>query len=163
MTVTQTASKATKTAKKTATAKASASAADTPKQKPAAFIFGERPSTITGPVAFTSVSGQEVDMECTFVYRTRAEFAQFWDEVQQTKVEEFGEGEEFTQKKLTDRLHNLLADRALMYLKAWPLEIELSHENLVALFDQEPSAPAAFFNAYQLACQYGRQGNSKPQ
>ena len=155
MTTIKTPSKATKTA--------AANAAEVAKQKPAAFIFGERPDTITGPVAFVSVAGQEVDMECTFVYRTRAEFAQFWDEVTQTKVEEFGEGEAFTQKKLTDRLHNLLADRALMYLKAWPLEIELSHENLVALFDQEPSAPAAFFNAYQLACQYGRQGNLKPQ
>ena len=50
-------------------------------QKPAAFIFGSRPETVTATVKFTSVTGAEVDIECQFKYRTRKEFSQFWDEV----------------------------------------------------------------------------------
>ena len=157
MTVTQT-----KTAKKTATAKASASAAVTPKQKPAAFIFGERPETITGQVTFVSVTGQEVDLECSFVYRTRAEFAELWDECVDMKIGDFADGE-FSQAKLAERVSSLHAERALKYLKAWPLDLEINRQVLMDLFDQEPAAPAAFFNAYQIVCTLGRQGNSTPQ
>ena len=48
-------------------------------QKPAAFIFGARPETVTAAVKFTSVTGAEVDIECQFKYRTRKEFSKLWD------------------------------------------------------------------------------------
>lgn len=159
MTATKT---ATKTSAKTATAKASASAAETKKQKPSAFIFGERPASITGNVEFLSVTGNPVDIECTFVYRTREEFAELWDEFGNMKVEDIPQGE-FSQKKLSKHVNALHADRVLKYLLDWPLELDINRQVLMKLFDEEPAAPAAFFQAYQIVCTLGRQGNSTPQ
>lgn len=134
----------------------------TKKQKPASFIFGERPESITAPVQFTSVTGIEVDIQCTFKYRTRKEFGALWDEISDVKMPELAEGEKFSFENLADQGIEINAERTLKYLAAWPLDQELSKENIVQLFDEEPGAPAAFWNAYRKASTEGVLGNSKP-
>lgn len=127
-------------------------------QKPAAFIFGKRPETITAAVKFTSVTGAEVDIECQFKYRTRKEFSALWDEIS-GPVEGQITDEDFSYAKLTSKGLTIDADRTLKFLTAWPLDLELSQESVVQLFDEEPAAPGALWDAYRKTCLGVRQGN----
>ena len=127
-------------------------------QKPAAFIFGARPETVTAAVKFTSVTGAEVDIECQFKYRTRKEFSKLWDEVAEPVMGNATDPD-FSYAGLADKGLKVNAERTLQYLTGWPLELELNAENIIQLFDEEPDAPGAFWDAYRLALTKGRQGN----
>lgn len=133
------------------------------KKKPAAYIFGERPDLITAPVEFTSVTGAEVSMECTFVYRDREEFAAFLDLVSAMNVPDPKEGEAATFERLAKASNNVLADRVMQFLKGWPLDLEFNRANVLRLLREESAAFKALFEAYRTACDEGRRGNSKPQ
>lgn len=127
--------------------------------KPPAFIFGQRPETIKAQVKFTSVTGAEVDIECQFKYRTRKEFSQLWDELAGPVTSSTAPDAIPTFAQLADSGLKVNAERTLQYLSAWPLDLELNAENVLQLFDEEPDAPAAFWNAYRMACTEGRRGN----
>ena len=131
---------------------------DSTATKPPAFIFGKRPKTITAPVKFTSVTGAEVDIECTFKYRTRKEFSQLWDEIAEPVVGDSTDPD-FSFAGLADKGLKVNAERTLKYVTGWPLELELNAENIIQLFDEEPDAPGAFWDAYRQALTKGRQGN----
>lgn len=131
-------------------------------KKPASFIFGNRPESITASVEFKSVTGADVKIDCQYVYRTRKEFAALWDEISDVKMPEPSEGEKFSFAKLADQGIDINAERTLKYLTGWPLELKITKENLAQLFDEEPAAPAAFWGAYRKACTEGVQGNSTP-
>ena len=134
----------------------------TDKKKPAAFIFGARPEFITAPVEFKSVTGADVKIDCKYTYRTRKEFATLWDEIADVKMPELPEGEKFSFARLADQGIDINAERTLKYLTGWPLELEITKENLAQLFNEEPAAPTAFWDAYRKACTEGVLGNSKP-
>ena len=135
----------------------------TDKKKPEAYIFGDRPNTISAPVEFESVTGTQVSILCDFQYRDRVEFAAFWDEISDAKAPDLPEGEQFSFALLASHGLAVNADRTLQYLASWPLDLELDKENLMRMFREEPAAPAAFWSAYRTACTEGRTGNSKPQ
>ena len=135
----------------------------TKKQKPDSFIFGARPETLTADVKFTSVTGVEVDMACTFVYRDREEFGALWDEIADAKLPELPEGEKFTFERLAKEGVEFSADRTMKFLLGWPLDLEFCRENVLRMFREETTAAAAFWEAYRGACTEGRLGNSKPQ
>lgn len=126
--------------------------------KPPAFIFGKRPDTVTASVKFTSVTGVEVDIECQFKYRTRKEFSTLWDEVSEPVMGNVTDPD-FSYAGLANKGLKVNAERTLQYLAGWPLELELNAENIIQLFDEEPDAPAAFWDAYRQALTKGRQGN----
>lgn len=132
---------------------------DNKPQKPPAFIFGKRPETVTAAVKFTSVTGAEVDIECQFKYRTRKEFSQLWDELAEPVTGGAAADAMPTFAQLADKGLKVNAERTLKYLSGWPLDLELNAENVLQLFDEEPDAPAAFWNAYRMACTEGRRGN----
>ena len=127
--------------------------------KPSAFIFGKRPDTVTASIKFTSVTGAEVDIECKFKYRTRKEFSQLWDELAAPVTDGAAADAVPTFAQLADKGLKVNAQRTLQYLSAWPLDLELNVENVLQLFDEEPDAPGAFWNAYRAACTEGRRGN----
>lgn len=127
--------------------------------KPPAFIFGKRPETVTASVKFTSVTGVEVDIECQFKYRTRKEFSALWDEISVPVTGGATADAVPTFAQLADKGLKINAQRTLQYLSAWPLDLALSAENVLQLFDEEPDAPGAFWNAYRAACTEGRRGN----
>lgn len=131
---------------------------DNKPQKPPAFIFGKRPESVTAAVKFTSVTGAVVDIECTFKYRTRKEFSKLWDEISEPVTGDTTD-ENFSFASLADKGLKVNAERTLQYLSGWPLELELSAVNVIQLFDEEPDAPGAFWDAYRLAVTKGRQGN----
>lgn len=128
-------------------------------EKPAAYIFGERPETLSAHVKFKSVTGTDVDIECQFKYRDRVEFAAFWDEISDAKPPELKDGEQFSFERLAKHGLEASAERALQFLKAWPLELELNKENLMRLFLEEQVAAAAFWEAYRKVSTEGRVGN----
>lgn len=136
------------------------SAADEAGKKPPAFIFGARPETITAPVSFVRVTGEVAEMDCKFKYRTRREFGELWDEVSNANVPQPAEGEKFSFANLADRGLEFSAERTLKYLVGWGVEIELNKAALVQLFDEEPNAAAAFWDAYRAALVDGRVKNS---
>ena len=131
---------------------------DNKPQKPPAFIFGQRPETISASVKFTSVTGAEVDIECRFKYRTRKEFSKFWDEISEPVTGDVTEPD-FSFAGLANKGLQVNAERTLKYLTGWPLELELNAETIIQLFDEEPDAPGAFWDAYRQAITKGRQGN----
>ncbi|EPD39160.1 hypothetical protein EZI45_19120 [Delftia tsuruhatensis] len=130
------------------------------KQKPPAFIFGDRPETITAPVSFVRITGAVLEMDCQFKYRTRKEFGALWDEVSDAQAPQPVDGEKFSFASLADRGLEFSAERTLKYLTGWPLEIELNKAALVQLFNEEPNAAAAFWEAYRAALVDGRVKNS---
>ena len=136
------------------------SAADEAGKKPPAFIFGARPETITAPVSFVRVTGEVAEMDCKFKYRTRREFGELWDEVSNANVPPPADGEKFSFANLADRGLEFSAERTLKYLVGWGVEIELNKAALVQLFDEEPNAAAAFWDAYRAALVDGRVKNS---
>ncbi|WP_288896605.1 phage tail assembly chaperone [Delftia tsuruhatensis] len=136
------------------------SAADEAGKKPPAFIFGARPETITAPVSFVRVTGEVAEMDCKFKYRTRREFGELWDEVSNANVPQPADGEKFSFANLADRGLEFSAERTLKYLVGWGVEIELNKAALVQLFDEEPNAAAAFWDAYRAALVDGRVKNS---
>lgn len=131
----------------------------TDKKKPAAYIFGARPETLSASVKFKSVTGADVDILCQFKYRDRVEFAAFWDEMADIKTPELKEGEKFSFERLADQGIDNNAERTLQYLTGWPLELAVNKENLIRLFREEPAAAGAFWDAYRGACTEGRLGN----
>ncbi len=134
-------------------------AADQAGQKPPAFIFGTRPQTITALVSFVRVTGEMIELECKFKYRTRREFGELWDEVSDAKIQQPAEGEKFSFAGLADRGLEFSAERTLKYLADWDLGIELDKAVLLQLFDEEPNAAAAFWEAYRSALVDGRVKN----
>ncbi|MCX7504514.1 phage tail assembly chaperone [Delftia tsuruhatensis] len=136
------------------------SAVDEAGKKPPAFIFGERPETITAPVSFVRVTGEVVELECKFKYRTRREFGELWDEVSNANVPQPADGEKFSFANLADRGLEFSAERTLKYLVGWDVEIDLDKAALVQLFDEEPNAAAAFWDSYRGALVDGRVKNS---
>lgn len=130
------------------------------KQKPPAFIFGARPETVAATVSFVRVTGDVIDLDCKFHYRTRREFSALWDEVSDAKIPQVAEGEKFSFAGLADRGLEFSVERTLKYLAGWDLEIEFDKAALLDLFDQEPNAAAAFWDAYRGAILEGRVKNS---
>ena len=129
------------------------------KQKPAAFIFGERPETVTGDVKFKSVTGVDVDIKCQFKYRDRVEFAAFWDTISDAKMPDLAEGEQFTFERLAVAGIETNATRTLEFLVGWPLDLDCDRDNVLRMFREEPAAPGAFWDAYRKACTEGVLGN----
>lgn len=128
-------------------------------QKPAAFIFGKRPETVTSAVKFTSVTGAEVDIECQFKYRTRKELAQLWDEISAPSGAAKQDAEDFSYERMFGAGMEIDAERTLKYLVGWPLEIALDAAGLIRLFDEEAGAAKAFWDAYRSVILAGRLGN----
>lgn len=132
---------------------------DTNNTKPPAFIFGARPKTVEARVIFKSVTGAEVDIPCQFKYRTRKEFAQLWDKLAEPMQSDQANTGDFSFSSLADKGLQVNAERTLEYLTGWPLDLELSADNVIRMFDEEPAASEAFWNAYRGACTEGRLGN----
>lgn len=131
----------------------------TDKKKPAAYIFGARPETLSASVKFKSVTGVDVDILCQFKYRDRVEFAAFWDEISDTKLPDLKDGEKFSFERLAGQGLESTATRTLQFLQSWPLELAVNQDNLIRMFREEPAAAGAFWDAYRGACAEGRLGN----
>lgn len=136
------------------------SAVDEAGKKPPAFIFGERPETITAEVSFVRVTGEVFEMDCKFKYRTRTEFSALWDEIVDANIPKPPEGEKFSFAHLADRGLDFTVERTLKYLSGWGLDIELDKASLRQLCDEEPNAAPAFWEAYRAALVDGRVKNS---
>ncbi len=136
------------------------SAVDEAGKKPPAFIFGARPETITADVSFVRVTGEVHEMVCQFKYRTRREFGELWDKVSDAKIPQPANGEKFSFANLADSGLEFSVERTLQYLAGWDLDIELDKAALLQLFDEEPNAAAAFWDAYRAALVDGRVKNS---
>ncbi len=129
-------------------------------EKPPAFIFGSRPETVTAVASFVRITGEVHEMVCKFKYRTRREFSELWDEISEAKIPTATDGEKFTFALLADRGLEFSVERTLKFLAGWDLDIELDKAALLQLFDEEPNAAAAFWEAYRAALVDGRVKNS---
>lgn len=133
---------------------------DQTQAKPPAFIFGDRPETVEFPVKFKSITGADVDIICKFQYRTRKEFAELWDEFSApAENRAMPSAQDFSFARLAADGLETHAARTLKFLKSWPLELTLDARGLVQMFDEEPAAAGAFWDAYRTAITEGRQGN----
>lgn len=131
------------------------------KKAPPPFILGKRPEAIPGIVVLTLPDGTESEIPVEFVYRTRKEFGEYWDAIAAAQAEaaESAKAESFSYERLMDASNRADARRVLECVRSWSLDVELSEENLVQLFDEVPGSAAAFWNTYRATIVEGRRGN----
>lgn len=148
----------TTTAKKTPARKP---AAKTVGKQPAPFILGKRPESISGTVEFPLPDGTEAKIPCQFKYRTRKEFGELWDKINEAAGGGIPiDGEKFSLAGMFERGAAANADNALEYLVSWPDTMPpLNKESLIAVFDQAPASLQAFWDGYRQLCTTGRLGN----
>lgn len=146
----------------------------TEKKKPAAFVLGKRPETVPATVAVPMPDGTISTIECKFAYRTRTEFAKFWDalgEASKAKVANSKKSkakaepdapeqpEDTTFETAVTNGNRSNADNTLQFLSGWNLDCDLTPENLMQMFDEVPAAPNVLWDAYRVARLDGRLGN----
>lgn len=146
------------TIKKTTVRKPAAPAA---RKEPAPFILGKRPESISGTIEFPLPDGTEAKIPCEFKYRTRKEFGELWDKINEGAGRGVQlDGEKFSLAGMFERGAAVNADNALEYLVSWPDTMPpLTKEALVSLFDQAPASLQAFWDGYRQLCTTGRVGN----
>lgn len=123
------------------------------------IVLGQRPGNFTVAVKFKSITGQELQITCTYKYRTVPEFGELVDRhqvasaaaslqaLQQTYAASYAGRVEGSARYLAD------------VLEAWDLDVPLNHSNLVELCATLPGAVAAIVKSYAEAIEEGRSGN----
>lgn len=129
------------------------------------LVLGVTPKTFKPfPVKFILPDGEEDQLQVTFKYKTRDEFAEFLNTL-------FVDADaEPTEQQTAESKHLDFVDmykrgdkKAVKHLSeiivAWDLSDEITADAMAALHNQAPAAAAALTAAYSAACSEGRLGN----
>lgn len=126
-------------------------------------ILFKRPDTIDAVVEFPLPTGDTAKLACKFIYRTRAEFGSFWDEISKAgdaKKDKAGKDGDFSFAALMAQGDRSNAQHALRFIASWPDDMpKLTADTLEQVFNEAPAAAPAFWEAYRNLCTVGRLGN----
>lgn len=137
------------------------------------IVLGKRPETFEKQVEFQMLDGSTGCMKVVYHYRTRKEYAEFIDKLQDTvkakadaQADRFkaatAAGEPLPEFRNTDLVaHQVDAnvESILLAVKGWNLDIPFDRESVEQLVDELPAAVSAIVNAYREAITEGRLGN----
>jgi hypothetical protein len=122
--------------------------------------LGNRPKQFKKTVSFDMLEGGKGTIECTFKYRTKAEFGEFIDKLMDAAgAKPKDDGDKFSMAELMDRTSGANADYLLDVLDGWNLDEDLNRTNAQQLANELPAAAAAIMETYRTACIEGRLGN----
>lgn len=125
------------------------------------FKFGAQPKDFKRTITLHTVDNQPLDLEITFAYRTKKEFAELADEgIRRAKAE-------FSNNNTTDGSLDTMSDtfwaelyektgknsaeHVLKIAKAWDVADELNKENLIRLENEFPGSLQAISSTYAKA------------
>lgn len=132
----------------------------------AKVILGNRPKNFKHTVEFTDVDGEQYKIECVFKYRTRQEFADFFDQINaderqleaEKKNNEHG-GDVFSLRRFIESTDKANAKWIAAALEGWNLDFPMNGDTILQLVNEIPSASKAIMDAYRAAIVEGRLGN----
>ncbi|MDY0962103.1 MULTISPECIES: phage tail assembly chaperone [Massilia] len=147
--------------------------------KASKIVLGKRPEAFTKDVTFPMLDGGEGCMSITYKYRSKSEFAAFYDAFQarlsaeaETEIARFKAAEEAAEKnnepapKFSITQSDIIARQAkvsiefiLESVEGWNLEVPFDREAIAELVDTVPAAVKAIIGDYQTAINEGRLGN----
>ena len=147
--------------------------------KASKIILGKRPKNFTKTVTFDMLTGGEGCVEITYKYRTRSEFAAFYDDFQaklkasadaevarmkaaEEKAKEAGEpAPEFsiTQENITSRQAEVHIEFIMGCVEGWNLDVSFDRDAVAELVDTLPAGAKAIISDYRVAIDEGRLGN----
>lgn len=128
----------------------------------AKLVLGKTPENFKAfPVKFTLPDGVEDQIQVTFKYKTRSQFACFLNELfnksganEAAPAEDGVDFEAMFAKGGAQTVAHLS-----QIIVAWDLDEPVNSKTLADLHDQVPNAAAAMTKAYSAACTEGRLGN----
>ena len=128
------------------------------------LTLSKRPESFKKAVKIPLVDGTEADVEFTFKYRTRTEFAKLFDEsAEAAKKQESTEQDAPSEPmKLSDYVGKSVEDDAEYIMKiaeGWDLEDDFGSEAVFMLIDMYPGASKRIAEAYADAINGARSGN----
>lgn len=143
------------------------------------IVLGKRPKTFTKTVTFDMLTGGAGCVEISYKYRTRSEFAHFYDEFQaklkasaeaevarmkvaEEKAKDAGEAApEFsiTQESITSRQAEVHIEFIMGCVEGWNLDVGFDRDAVAELVDTLPAGAKAIITDYRTAIDEGRLGN----
>ncbi len=133
------------------------------------FKFGTQPKDFKRTIGLITVDGKVLDLEITFQYRTKKEFAALADEgIKKAKAEfEAAQGNENTIENVSEsfwsdlyeRVGKNSAEHVLKIAKSWDVEDDLSEANLIRLENEFPGSLKSISETYAKAVSEERTKN----
>jgi Phage tail assembly chaperone len=120
------------------------------------IVLGKRPKNFKSVVTCPTPEGDQLSIECSFVYRTKREFGALLDEM-------FGQGaksdEDASMKAALEGSIELQAKWIMKCMDGWNLDVEFSRESVEQLCDEFPAHALAIITRYRETIVDGRLGN----
>jgi len=123
----------------------------------AKFSLASAPKTFKRKVTITLLDESTADIELTFKYKTRTEYAKLLDEVMSKEKAD----DEKTQSAVDifKRLGAGTVEFLMKIVEGWDLDDEFNKSNVADLIDKFPAAASEITEAYRIAILEGRTKN----
>ncbi|MBS1143364.1 MAG: hypothetical protein H6R14_770 [Proteobacteria bacterium] len=122
--------------------------------------LGQRPETFKKVAQFTTLYGDDLEIEMVFVYRTRKEFGPFFDTMfERSENDKINPTDPDFMAKMMENGVEKNVDYLMGVATGWNLDIEFNRANVEQLCDEMPGAAAAIMQAYYTAITEGRVKN----
>lgn len=123
----------------------------------AKFSLASAPKTFKRKVTIMLLDDTTADIELTFKYKTRSEYAKLLDEVM--KADKHDEEKTETAVDIFKRLGAGTADFLIKIVEAWDLDDEFNKANVADLIDKFPAAANEITETYRVAILEGKTKN----
>lgn len=122
--------------------------------------LGKAPATFKRCIKFKALDGTDCEINVEYKYRTRKEFAKFFEDF--LDKEKGKAGETADKRSLTEMVETGMAEDGkflVEMLQSWDLDEPLNTANAERLSNEFPAAAAEIIAGYRMACMEGRLGN----
>lgn len=123
----------------------------------AKFSLASAPKTFKRKVTITLLDDSTADIELTFKYKTRTEYAKLLDEVM--KQDKVDESKTESAVDIFKRLGAGTVEFLMKIVEGWDLDDEFNKSNVSELIDKFPAAANEITEAYRIAILEGRTKN----
>lgn len=123
----------------------------------AKFSLASAPKTFKRKVTITLLDDSTADIELTFKYKTRTEYAKLLDEVM--KQDKIDDSKTESAVDIFKRLGAGTVEFLMKIVEGWDLDDEFNKSNVSELIDKFPAAANEITEAYRIAILEGRTKN----
>ncbi len=123
----------------------------------AKFSLASAPKTFKRKVTITLLDDSTADIELTFKYKTRTEYAKLLDEVM--KQDKVDDNKTESAVDIFKRLGAGTVEFLMKIVEGWDLDDEFNKSNVSELIDKFPAAANEITEAYRIAILEGKSKN----
>lgn len=123
----------------------------------AKFSLASAPKTFKRKVTITLLDDSTADIELTFKYKTRTEYAKLLDEVM--KQDKIDDSKTESAVDIFKRLGAGTVEFLMKIVEGWDLDDEFNKSNVSELIDKFPAAANEITEAYRIAILEGKSKN----